>query len=438
MNRVRVRAPGGLLFGLLLALAAGCAPSVRPVPQPADLESADEPVQRQYEVARNAVELAGSRGSSAEAYGRLGMWYQAYRLSEGAEISYDNALDLAPGTPKWSYLRGVLRAQDHRLEEAVADLAVAVDAGSVAAATRLAEVETALGRETPALLRLEELSTARVAKPATANVRATVALARTRARHGELDSAIHLFERALELQPSASHLRYEMGVWLERSGRTDRAAVELAQGEPTAEPEPLKMPDPWIREVEELDVSCLGLLRRARRAMASGRHHAALDLFRRSQTADPRRVAPRYGEVRALSALGRRGEALRAAGRLVEQFPQDPQGLVLLGRLFQPAEIERAEASFLRALELHPDSIGALQELARLRRSRGDLDSAEALYRRAFELLPSSESLALELSEIQVELGETEKAKATLRAALLVAEAPRVLRLRLERLGSGS
>ena len=433
--------PGVLRLIVLVLVwpAASCGPKLQPVPEPPSLDSADTTVVQQYDEIRRSVDKPQKAGEQAEAQGQLGMWFQIYRLAEGAEIAYSNALALAPDSPRWAYLRGVLRSQQGRTEEAMADFALVLDAqpgdvpeaGRSAAATRLAELEANLGRLEAAAARLDQLLEVDSAQQ---NVRGRVGLARVRVQQGDHDAAIRLLEQALKLQPGATNLHYELGTLYRRLGRDAEAEAHLSRSEPTSSTEPLRIPDPWLRQLQDMDVSCLGLLQRARTAMAAGRPSSALDLFRAARRADSQRFAPAFGETRALMALQRIDEAHRSAEALVTAHPQVSNGHVLLGGIRLRLGDPRAKQSFSRALELDADSVTALRNLADLHRADGDLERVEELLARALELAPQSSALAVALSEVQLERGAPDRALETLRLALPVADEPWKLQLRIERL----
>jgi tetratricopeptide (TPR) repeat protein len=155
-----------------------------------------------------------------------------------------------------------------------------------------------------------------------------------------------------------------------------------------------------------------------------GLHGEALERFREARSATPGHRAAREGEVRALVALGRTGEARPLAEALLVDFPDhgeaamlvaesraatgDPAGAMeilrrtaerapqradvrkLLGDVaLRVGDIEAARSAWRNALDLDPGYAEVWLGLGRLEQERGDLRAAEAAYRAALDRLPS-------------------------------------------------
>ncbi|MEM7351685.1 MAG: hypothetical protein AAF657_12890, partial [Acidobacteriota bacterium] len=77
----------------LASWVVGCGGRGLPeVPEPAGLADMGPAVQEQYQVRRGALDVALASSTSdaqavGEAYGEMGLWFQVYGLSEGAEVS---------------------------------------------------------------------------------------------------------------------------------------------------------------------------------------------------------------------------------------------------------------------------------------------------------------------------------------------------------------
>lgn len=416
-----------------------CGPSLDPLPEPPDLASVDASVRLQYAELRERLEALGAgspRPERAEAHGELGLFFHAYRQPEAAELAYGNALKLMPDAERWSYFRGILLGQAGRIQEAARDFAVAARSGQPAAIVRLAETEVEIGAAAAAITRLEAIIEAQPR-----NVRAVAALARALTERSEasaddLRRAAALLEGALRVQPDAAAVRHRLAAHYRELGEDSRAAVHLAhlkrRGE--AEPGPLLMSDPWGRQLEETDVSYLGHLQRGRRAAGRERHLEALRHFERALEVDPSRFAAGFATAKTLLALGRDAEARRRAGELRERFPDKAETYLLLGRLYRRDADPRAAAAFEKALELDPQSLPALRQLAAEKRRAGDLESARVLLERARELAPGQTQVLLALADVLDEAGRGAEAEAMLEASLSSAREPWAVELRLEKL----
>ncbi|MBI4425260.1 MAG: tetratricopeptide repeat protein [Elusimicrobia bacterium] len=162
------------------------------------------------------------------------------------------------------------------------------------------------------------------------------------------------------------------------------------------------------------------------------------------------RLAPGYAPTfqslpAAYLALGRVGEALEAARRLVRLEPDADSWLVLgsyewraggpanavasLRRAFELApdwpnaalnlgacylelgRLGEAEAAFVHAARLSPSRARALAGLGALAQRRGDLSRAAALYRESLALAPFQRAAARELARAEVRLGHPQRAR---------------------------
>lgn len=430
------RALAGVVAGVVVFGLLACGPSLAPLPEPPDLSGVDASVRDQYLKLR--AHLDGLDGASpveqAAAQGELGMWFHAYRLPEAAELAYGNALILDPGAARWSYFRGVLFSQAGRPGAAAADFAAALGAGGTAAVVRLAEAETQLGSIDAAIERLEP-----VVKTQRRNVRARAALARallSAEQPGEEQRrrAASLLEESLKDQPAASTLRYQLATLYRELGEPARAEGHFGLVEAEAKSASLFMPDPWGRDLEEMDVSYLGILGRGRAAAAADRHQRALRLFEQAQQIDPSRFAAAFAAAKSWLALGRDREARVACEQLVEAFPVKSEAQLLLGRLYRRDADPRSLDAFKRAVELDPESLPAVRQLAAEHRLRGEFEDALSWLEKARALDPAAQQVVLSLTDVLLELGRRERAVAVLREALPAAKEPWALELKLAEL----
>ena len=83
------------------------------------------------------------------------------------------------------------------------------------------------------------------------------------------------------------------------------------------------------------------------------------------------------------------GKAIEEQHRLIAQRPQDPAVYNDLGNLLVLASRpDEAEEAYRKAVELAPDKVSALFNLALLRQQRGDLRESLRLYRQVLDLQP--------------------------------------------------
>lgn len=136
-----------------------------------------------------------------------------------------------------------------------------------------------------------------------------------------------------------------------------------------------------IVAAEPGDVESLVSLERVR--ASRGDLAGAIEILRRLVEADPRR-APRYLQRMAEHALAlyRDEDAVRYAAEAVARTPDDAEAHRRLGDLYRARQdLDRAIASYSRALELNDRLFTTYFDLAELHLARGDHEAADRLYR---------------------------------------------------------
>ncbi|MEM9070460.1 MAG: tetratricopeptide repeat protein, partial [Myxococcota bacterium] len=162
-----------------------------------------------------------------------------------------------------------------------------------------------------------------------------------------------------------------------------------------------------IVELEPGDVESLLGFERVR--MAQGDLAGAIEVLRRLVEADPRR-APRYLQRMAehAHALYRDEDAIRYAAEAVSRTPDDAEGHRRLGDLYRARQnMDRAIASYRRAIELNERLFTTYFDLAELHLARGEHQDADRLYRGVLRLSPDDDLVARAgRAAVQVHLGE--------------------------------
>ncbi len=131
-------------------------------------------------------------------------------------------------------------------------------------------------------------------------------------------------------------------------------------------------------------------LKAAATLLGQGKGDEALKAIRQeisiAQPGDPR---PRAAEVTTLLALKRNAEALKTAEAAVAASPENPDSVYLRGVVRMTLQqLPAAEKDFRRALELRPDHLAALNDLAVLDLSQGNKYEARVLLRKVLTLKP--------------------------------------------------
>jgi tetratricopeptide (TPR) repeat protein len=198
------------------------------------------------------------------------------------------------------------------------------------------------------------------------------------ARLGEYEKALSYLKAASEADPSYHAARVEMGLALAHLDRYEEAIAAYEQVL-SAEPENTR--------------ALMGLGTALDRA---GRREEAKDVlskFRKVAAAKERdemkemRVNLWLGQIRKAYDLGRMDDARRSAGRLLEEYPEEPRGLASLGYLQDRAgESSAAIATYEKVLKLQPDNLTANFELIALYVRSGQGERAKAQRARYDEL----------------------------------------------------
>ncbi|HVS64819.1 MAG TPA: sulfatase-like hydrolase/transferase [Thermoanaerobaculia bacterium] len=203
-------------------------------------------------------------------------------------------------------------------------------------------------------------------------------------RAGEARGAAEQLRRLVSEEPSLVDGWQFLGVALDRLGDPESAygaysrALELSGNVETLAPALTRLAATLGRWDE--------VLVHARAAEAAG--------------LEERRIGALH--TQALLVLGRVEEARTSAGRNLERWPDDPELIYQAGAVEIGARaLERAEQLLRRALELRPDYVPALSDLAVLLAVEGRAEEAAPLYRRVLELDPDNRQATEGLARIE-------------------------------------
>ncbi len=174
--------------------------------------------------------ITGATGSRlgarelADAYGALGQVLHVYEFFEPAELSYANAIRLAPGAAKWPHLLGYLYQQTGRLNDAVEQFTAArrIQPTDQAATVRLGDVYLDLNRLREAR---EEFESVREIFPALAQK----GLGEVAIRERRFGDAARHFDLALQRVPTRDVAPLLPGDGVPRPGPGGRRKVAPGQ-----------------------------------------------------------------------------------------------------------------------------------------------------------------------------------------------------------------
>jgi Tfp pilus assembly protein PilF len=194
--------------------------------------------------------------------------------------------------------------------------------------------------------------------------------------------AVAAFEKALALFPRYGAAQFALGSALRR-GDPALAGKVLAAHEADRQMAP-PLEDPAMAAVADLNVSAVGLLRRARQAELAGRLDEALRLCQEAVRAEPSLVD---GWVNLLSLHGRLGQPAEAEAAFRRAVKLDQRRADLFYNLgvlrFEQGRFDEARIAFQRAADLEPRRAGAWYNLGVLAARDGRRAEAMELFRGA-------------------------------------------------------
>jgi tetratricopeptide (TPR) repeat protein len=348
-----------------------------PKPPAVNLSALDPSLAEHITTARSNVLSARK---SAAAWGKLGEAFHAAEFPAEARSCYSNAVALDPRAFRWPYLLGLLQLQDAP-DAALQNLQRATElAGGQTDSPRfqLARALVERGRFDEARRHLDLILTANSNHAA-----ARVELARIYVEQRAFKEAMQELQPALTNQytmRSATLLAAQMA---QRNGQPE-VAVHLSR-QAAMLPRGFDWPDAVLRDVQ-------------------------------TQRFDRARVAD---QVNNLLQQQRLNDAETALNQLLQMAPEDPEGLLLLGRLryLQKSCLE-AEAALRRHLAVQTNSLNGLIQLSLALLCQEQWTNAVSVLEQAIALKPDFAQAHSNLGTARSRLGDSAGAIRAYRDAL--------------------
>jgi tetratricopeptide (TPR) repeat protein len=397
-----------LLFGLAPAIglhsveAADQAPSLPELPRLAF----DKMLPTVRAVVQKAYDDALARPQDATANGGLGMVLHAHGLSGEAEICYQRAHRLEPGSFRWNYYLGLVQVDQRNCNGAIATFreALLVAPHYLPAQLRLGEcLLVSAGWEEAGKLYQA------IIQEHTESAEAYYGLGRVRAARDDYPGAIESFQQACKLFPKFASAHFALARAYRRLGQSDKAQEELDLSKKSEGGLP-DIVDPLLAEVEELYRDYNAYLKVGAELVGAGKLQDAADAFEEALEIDPKLPE---AHARLIYVYGQLGQAAKAEEHFQAAVRLDPKkaeayfnyGVMLMDHGRSP----EAEQAFRNALVVNPRYAEAHNNLGYLLEGQGKLPEALAEFRKALESNPDFPQSHFSLGRILVKQEEYEE-----------------------------
>lgn len=287
-----------------------------------------------------------SSAQRAEAWGRLGMLYQAHSRMAEAEEAYEYAL-VQSETFRWHYLLAYVLDERGAVPSAIRHYrkAARLRPSNVLVGFRLGVALAVVGDSDEALAVLK-----RVNRIATDSAFILDALADLYIANGNWNDARHYLERAAALEPAAGQLAYKLALVYRRLEKQKEAIEWLAKRSMVGP----AVVDPVLMEVLDENPDFHVVL--AERAWKGAQYGRALDAYGRALGLAPNDSGIRLAYAYTFIRLGRRPEAIEQTQLVLAQDPKSAPAWHLLAKVFVDAkDFDKAYNASKRSVELFDD-----------------------------------------------------------------------------------
>lgn len=153
--------------------------------------------------------------------------------------------------------------------------------------------------------------------------------------------------------------------------------------------------------------------------MRARRHDEALQVIHNALTLDPENFRLHIYLAQSLAAIGRWDKALDASTRAQAIRPGDAEAFAISGQIHtRRGEHELALAPLARAVELYPQHVGMIQQLAAIYLALDRIDDAISHFETVIELDESNWTSLIDLATAYSRLGDWQQARDRLQRAL--------------------
>lgn len=376
---------------------------------PAD---ADQPVRAQFHSAIADLSLARRQSDTAliaQAFGNLGMLYQAYGYPEPARQHYRDALRIDSDDLRWTYyLAHVERALgDYDAAARLFATSLALSPESTASRVWLAESYFDAGDLDQAE---HEFDKALLVDPACN--RALAGLGRVALERGDYDRAISILGRATKSQPRVASLNYQLASAY-RATNDQANSTRYMQNASRLQTSDviLSLDDPMLDRIAKLPAGHEKIQLDALRALLDGDFNTAVRLYRQALLIQPENHDNRYNLVLALSTLGHNDEALIEIQEALKHNPNDVDMHVFAARLYaKRRQMNEVEEHLMMASRVDPQNVEVQLRLGNVYRLGDRLPLAAHHYDEAIRLDDGAADAYVGKAIVLIQTGQPDQA----------------------------
>jgi tetratricopeptide (TPR) repeat protein len=191
------------------------------------------------------------------------------------------------------------------------------------------------------------------------------------AESGQVDAAIHQYQRALEIRPNSAQVNYNLGNVLVKNGQVSLAVAHYQKA--------LEIKPDHAKAHNNLGIAL----------EVSGQVDAAIHQYQRALEIKPDFADAHYNLGNALAGKGSNDAAIIHYRKALEIKPDNAKTHNNLGIALEGSgQAAAAVAHYQRALEIKPDFAEAHNNLGALLKDRGQLDEAGESFRAALRHKP--------------------------------------------------
>jgi tetratricopeptide (TPR) repeat protein len=218
---------------------------------------------------------------------------------------------------------------------------------------------------------------------------------------GEVDKAITLLQRALQINPDCAYAHNGLGNALLQKGEVDEAIAQ------------------YQKELQIYPDGAYAHNNLGNVLLQKGEVDEAIAQYQKALQINPDNAEVHNHLVKILFQRGNVDEAIAHCQRALQIDPDNAEAHNNLGNvLLQKGDVDGALAQYQKALQIKPDSVEAHSNLGNALLQKGELDEAIAQYQEALRLSPDNAAVRNNLDRALLQKGRVDKALASCQKAL--------------------